>query len=91
MPTELNLSLDILTAIDALSTSEYLPHQFDTLHTALAYRISDVLDRRGSDHPTTLAMEQGGRERLQGAVGRFDCLMQGVIPEQEVLALYGVE
>ena len=74
--TESNLTLDILTAVDALCTTEYLPDRYGNVKDALIYRIDDVIERRSPDHPLTIALEHGGREKLIAVVQKYDKLIK---------------
>lgn len=96
----INLTLDILTGVDMLCTRDWLPAELPPMglkvsfQEALKYRLDDLIGRRtrdfGRNHPLILALDRGGRERVEGMVNRLDNLMKGDYSEQEVREIYSL-
>jgi hypothetical protein len=91
MPNE-NLPLTILTGVDALCTTMWLPDKVDGLYEhALAARIADIIPRRREidpNHPLVVGYDNGGKKRLEDAVGLVESLRKGIIDFEEVQDLY---
>jgi hypothetical protein len=83
-----NPELDILTAVDALCTTDYLPDTHNSLENALSFRITDIITRRTHKHPLVVALNNGGKERLQTSLKRLKNLLRGNYNQDELKLLY---
>ncbi|NQU98260.1 hypothetical protein HQ533_02235 [Candidatus Woesearchaeota archaeon] len=91
IPKQPNLPLDILTSIDALCTTQYLPETKENLEDALKYRIEDIKRRRNHGHPITIGLEDGGEKRLFGVIGRLQTMIDGRYSSSQLKEIYGLE
>ncbi len=85
-----NLSLKILTAVDALCTIEWLPDSKGSFENAIQFRISDIIQRRGglkSTHPLVLGLINGGEERLKESVRIIKGLREGTLSTDQIKAI----
>src|SRR3989344_1489414 len=64
VPERPNLRLDILTVVDALCTTDYLPGIRGDFENSLKFRIDDLRTRRRRNHPLVIALDEGGQNRL---------------------------
>lgn len=90
IPDKLNLNLDILTAVDALCTTEFLPDKFETMQGALHYRLEEITKRRGPNHLLTRAVNPYGAKRLSSVVTRIESLMRGAYSNDYVRDIYNL-
>lgn len=94
IPSRPNLVLDVLTAIDALCTTDYLPalRAHPTIEEAFNYRVNDIVQRRKDpNHPLVRGLNNGGRERLRILVKRLDDLENGRYAREQLKDMYNFE
>ena len=93
VPSRPNLVLDVLTAIDALCTTDYLPalRAHATVDDAFNYRVGDIIQRRKDlNHPLVRGLSNGGRERLRVLVKRLDDLENGGYQKNQLENIYSL-
>ncbi|MBI2667374.1 hypothetical protein HYX17_01230 [Candidatus Woesearchaeota archaeon] len=80
--------LDILTGVDALCTTEWLPEKHGSMEDALEFRIKDIIERRSKEHPLVVALENGGRNHLNETLKRLKYLQGHDYSEREIEEIY---
>ena len=85
-----NLTLDILTVVDALCVRDFLPETMGNFENSLKYRIDDLRERRAEGHPLIKALNKGGQDRLYNLTRRVESLIRGNFSEVDVKKIYNL-
>lgn len=82
------LTLDILTTVDALCTTHFLPAVSNSNDEALQKRIYDIINRRPSGHPLTEGLKYGGAKRLEETMHRVYVLLDHKVENKYIEKIY---
>lgn len=90
LPERPNITLDILTVVDALCVRDFLPETMGNFENSLKYRIKDIRKRRSEGHPLIKALDNGGQDRLYSLTRRVESLVRGNFSKGDVEGVYNL-
>lgn len=91
LPKSSNVTLDILTVVDALCVRDFLPEIMEgDFENSLKYRIDDLRKRRSEGHPLIKALNRGGQDRLYSLTSRVESLMKCMFSDGDVKKIYNL-